>query len=64
MGVPDNPLLLLPLLLPFVVAGGLPSFMNEDDYKQCDDQSCWWTTFDIVFGDVDVKVGINMTVSR
>ena len=56
MGIPYNPLLLLPMLLPFVVAGGLPSFMNEDDYKQCDDQSCWLTVFDIVLGDVDVKV--------
>ena len=56
MGIPDNPLLLLPLLLPFVVAGGLPSFMNEYDYKQCDDQSCWPTTFHIELWETDVKV--------
>jgi len=56
MGIPDNPLLLLSLLLPFVVAGGLPSFMNEYDYKQCDDQSCWPTTFHIELWETDVKV--------
>ena len=56
MRIPDIHLILLPLLLPFVVAGGLPSFMNDNDYKQCDDQSCWRTVFDIVLGDVDVQV--------